>query len=234
MAFTCDVMTFAPDVAECILYGRSFLKEPVIQGNVLYISEQPLGSFVAEMFNSGLQSSGQLVLGSDAPKGQFEFVTVEDWFKFSWNDIIEATVEHAVKIGACLAVFDTLSRIARVKDENNASEVQAAVDLMTPFLQHGISTLIVQHERKSGGDISDAGRGTGALAGTVDESAFAAETKFGSRSGTNGIGGRASCCGCRATSGVVATKISKITRSQVRALISMPPVALCVRSTQTP
>jgi hypothetical protein len=160
--------TFLLDACECILYGRSFLKEEVVQGNVLFISEQPLGSFVAEMINSGLQTTGQLATAPDAPKGKFHFITVEDWYGHSWADIVEATVAHAVQIDAKLVCFDTLSRIARVEDENSASQMQAAVDLLVPFYANGIATLISQHERKSGGSIEDSGRGTSALAGSVD------------------------------------------------------------------
>lgn len=163
--------TLALDIAEAVIDGKPFLKEETISGSVLYVSEQPLGSFVAELQNSGLLGNGtseQLILGSTERKGQFHFVTIEDWFKFSWTDIVEATVEQAAKLGACLVIFDTLSRIARVEEENSASEMQRAVDEMTPFFQKGISTLCIQHERKAGGDIQDAGRGTNALTGAVD------------------------------------------------------------------
>jgi hypothetical protein len=46
--------------------------------------------------------------------------------------------------------------------------VQRVVDELTPFLKHGIAVLFVSHERKSGGDISDAGRGSSAIVGSVD------------------------------------------------------------------
>ena len=168
--------TLMLDAVEAIIFGTPFLKEEVMAGSVLYVSEQPLGSFVAELFNSGLLVSAptQLQLASNEKpmrrerKGEFHFVTIEDWYKLTWSQIVEATVEHAVRIGACLVVFDTLSRIARVKDENSASEMQAAVDELTPLIQKRISTLVIQHERKSGGTIEDAGRGTNALTGAVD------------------------------------------------------------------
>lgn len=160
--------TLCLDAAECIIYGRSFLKEEVVSGSVLYVSEQPLGSFVAELNNSGLVESGQMVLGSPPALGQFEYVCIEHWFKLPWTDIVEAALEQALKIGAKLIIFDTLSRIARIENENDASEVQQAIDVLTPFLEHGIATLFVSHERKSGGDISDAGRGSSAIVGSVD------------------------------------------------------------------
>ena len=163
--------TLALDISEAIICGSPFLKEEVIAGSVLYVSEQPLASFMAELQNSGLLGHGipgQLSPHANARNGAFHFVTIEDWFKLSWTEIVEASVEHATKIGACMVIFDTLSRIARVEDENNASEMQSAVDELTPLLKNGISTLCIQHERKSGGDIQDAGRGSSALGGSVD------------------------------------------------------------------
>jgi hypothetical protein len=65
-------------------------------------------------------------------------------------------------------VFDTFSRIARVENENDASEMQGAADQLNILLKAGIGDLLFQHERKAGGDIFDAGRGTNALAGVVD------------------------------------------------------------------
>jgi hypothetical protein len=160
--------TLALDACECIVMGRSFLKEPVMSGSVLYVSEQPLGSFVAELNNSGLVETGQIVLGSPPPLGEFEYVCIEHWFKYTWKEIVEATLARAVEIGAKLVCFDTLSRIARVENENDASETQRAIDELTPFLQAGIAVLFVAHERKSGGDIQDASRGSSAIVGSVD------------------------------------------------------------------
>jgi AAA domain-containing protein/TOTE conflict system primase-like protein/IclR-like helix-turn-helix domain-containing protein len=158
--------TLALDAVEAIIYGKDFLKEPTTPGTVLYVSEQPLSSFAAELRNSGLLEDGQLKLNER--KGQFHFVTIEDWYKLTWEGIVKATADFAKGIGASLVIFDTLSRIARVKEENSASEMQAAVDKLAPFLEAGIAALCVQHERKSGGDIQDAGRGTNALTGAVD------------------------------------------------------------------
>jgi hypothetical protein len=160
--------TLALDICEAVILGRSFFKEEVEATSVLYVSEQGLASFLAELNNSGLLTDAQLQLGSDTHKEQLHFVTIEDFFAFKWRDIVKDCLEHALAVGAVLVVYDTLSRIAHLENENDASEMQAAVEELTPLMKAGISTLIVQHERKGGGDIADAGRGTNALLGSVD------------------------------------------------------------------
>ena len=154
--------TFTLDACEAILNSKPFLKCDTTPTGILYVSEQPLNSFAAELTNSGLL----------AHKPLFDtllwFITIEDWFHVDWPGIVEMSGEQATKCGARLVIFDTLSRIARVENENDASEMQTAVDEMTPLIKAGVATLSIQHERKAGGDIFDAGRGTNALTGAVD------------------------------------------------------------------
>jgi hypothetical protein len=46
--------------------------------------------------------------------------------------------------------------------------MQAAVDILQNSIAKGVTIDLTQHERKSGGDIEDAGRGTSALGGCAD------------------------------------------------------------------
>jgi hypothetical protein len=155
--------TLMLDACEAVLMHKDFLKLPTTPTNILYISEQFLSSFVTELGNSGL-----LTQRNDAYGERLRYVTAEDWYKLSWEQIVELTVAEAVKFRAGLVVFDTLSRIARLENENDASEMQAAVDITTALIKEKIAVKFVQHERKAGGDIFSAGRGTNALMGAVD------------------------------------------------------------------
>jgi len=160
--------TLCLDICETVLLGQPIFDERVIATSVLYISEQGHASFRAELANSGLLRKKELDLEGDSRKEQFHYVTIEDFFGLSWKEIVKCILEHALKVGAVLVVIDTLSRIAGIEDENSASEVQRVMDALTPLIAGGICVLVVQHERKSGGDISDAGRGSGGLVGGVD------------------------------------------------------------------
>ena len=155
--------TLMLDACEAILVHQPFLKLETTATNILYISEQYVNSFVTELGNSGL-----LTQRKDAHGERMRFITAEDWYKLSWKHIVELTVTEAIRCKAGLVVFDTLSRIARLENENDASEMQAAVDITTALVKEKIAVKFVQHERKSGGDIFDAGRGTNALMGAVD------------------------------------------------------------------
>jgi hypothetical protein len=153
--------TLVLDACEAMLSHKDFLKLTTTPTNILYISEQFLSSFVTELGNSGL-------LGKTIHNEHMSFITAEDWYKLSWKHIVELTVTEAIRCKAGLVIFDTLSRIARLENENDASEMQAAVDITTALVKEKIAVKFVQHERKSGGNIFDAGRGTNALMGAVD------------------------------------------------------------------
>jgi AAA domain len=153
--------TLTMDLCDASIRNKKFLGRNVLVGNIIYVTEQPINSFRAELRNS------ELLIPQEQPN-ELYYVTIGDWFKLGWTTIIDRVGEQASTIAAKLVIFDTLSRIARVADENSASEMQEAVDKLSPLHSSGISTLLVQHERKSGGDISDAGRGTNALTGAVD------------------------------------------------------------------
>jgi hypothetical protein len=71
---------------------------------------------------------------------------------------------------AGLLVFDTFGQFARFKnDEENVSG--AILEALRPVQRasaEGLAIILVHHERKRGGDLSDSGRGSSALGGAVD------------------------------------------------------------------
>ena len=153
--------TMLLDMIEAILKRINFLKRETTPTSILYVTEQYQGSFVQELGNSGL------LVKSEYPE-RMRYLTAEDWYKLTWDQIVELTVEEAVRLKAGMVVFDTLSRIARLESENDASEMQAAVDVTAALAKEKVSTMFVQHDRKAEGTIFDSGRGTNALMGAVD------------------------------------------------------------------
>jgi hypothetical protein len=67
-------------------------------------------------------------------------------------------------------VVDTIGQFAGLtgSSENDAGAALAAVQPLQVAAAHGIAVVIVQHERKSGGDPADAARGSSAIGGAVD------------------------------------------------------------------
>ncbi len=153
--------TFLLDGLYAVLSHVDFLKLSTMPTNVIYITEQYVPSFTVELGNSGL-------LGKRAHDEHLHFATIEDWYRMTWGQIIEQVGEWRDKLNAGIVAFDTLSRIARVENENDASEMQAAIDVATPLIKAGATLIFPQHERKSGGEIFDAGRGSNAITGAVE------------------------------------------------------------------
>jgi hypothetical protein len=67
-------------------------------------------------------------------------------------------------------VVDTLSQFAGLTGdkENNAGDALEAIQPLQEAAAEGIGVVLTRHERKSGGDVGDSGRGSSAFAGAVD------------------------------------------------------------------
>jgi HTH domain len=87
-----------------------------------------------------------------------------------WDKLLEAALAECKRRGARLLIIDTLAPFAGLSGatENDAGH---ALDTMKPLqtvAAAGIGVVIVQHERKSGGDVGESGRGSTAFAGAAD------------------------------------------------------------------
>ena len=87
-----------------------------------------------------------------------------------WLDVAAAAVNECKRVGAILLVVDTLAQFAGLKgdSENNSGDALAAMQPLQLAASEGIGTVLIRHERKSGGDVGDSGRGSSAFAGAVD------------------------------------------------------------------
>lgn len=85
-----------------------------------------------------------------------------------WYELIEF-VGVKVRDGRYgLVVFDTLTGLWPVQEENSAGEVNRALMPLNALTGAGAGVVLVHHPRKSGGDEAQASRGSGALTGFVD------------------------------------------------------------------
>jgi hypothetical protein len=73
-------------------------------------------------------------------------------------------------VGARLLVVDTFSQFAGLHGdaENSAGDGLAAMQPLQAAAAQGLGVLTNRHERKSGGEVGDSGRGSSAIAGAVD------------------------------------------------------------------
>lgn len=85
----------------------------------------------------------------------------------TWLMFLQCVQEKAVAIGANLVIFDTLSALWPVYNENDAGEVQAALMPLWNLVEHS-ALLLVHHLKKGDGAEATGSRGSGALPGFVD------------------------------------------------------------------
>jgi hypothetical protein len=150
--------TFCGHLCRAVLDGAPFLGEPTAKGPVLYITEQPPASF------------RQLIEAAGLERDDFHVLYWLDTLGQPWPKVAEAAVAKALEMGAVLLVVDTLSQLAGLKgeEENHAGAAQEALQPLQEAAVKGIAVLALRQDRKSGGEVGDSGRGSGAFGGGFD------------------------------------------------------------------
>jgi len=155
MGKTTLILSLVRAVAE----GLSFLGKSTLKTPTVYLTEQPIVSFRHAMQRADL-------LGRD----DFRVLLHSDLRGMPWPGVAAAAVNECKRIGAFLLVVDTLPQFADLKgdSENNSGDALTAMRPLQRAAADEIGTIVLRHERKSGGDVGDSGRGSSAFAGVVD------------------------------------------------------------------
>jgi len=151
--------TLVLSMCRAILLGEEFLGQPTEYTPIVYLTEQSGTSFKRNLRDAGL-------LGRD----DLHILLWSDVAKRDWPTVAQDAALKVRETGAGLLVVDTLGQFSRVRgdDENKSG---AALRVMEPLLEiqaAGTGVLINRHDRKSGGEVGDSGRGSSAYAGAVD------------------------------------------------------------------
>ena len=153
--------TFAMLCARALLRGTRFLGEEAARSPVVYLTEQAERSLHNEyLIPAEIESAEDLYLlhGYRAAS-------------MSWESVAEAAARRAAGTGARLLVVDTFMHFAglRGEEENSSGAVQHALrPLQHAAAKHGLTVVVVHHDRKAGGDVFSSGRGSSAFQGVVD------------------------------------------------------------------
>jgi hypothetical protein len=135
------------------------VRQALDMGPVVYLTEQPPASFRVALERAGLLGHKDLhVLSFNAVMG------------LDWPGIASTAVQKCREVKAVLLVVDTLSHFAGLTEESE-NAAGAALTAMKPLqaaAAQGIAILTIRHERKSGGELGDAGRGSSAFGGAAD------------------------------------------------------------------
>jgi DnaB-like helicase N terminal domain/AAA domain len=151
--------TLISKLVRAVADGLDFLGKPTLKTPTVYLTEQPVVSFRQAMERADL-------LGRD----DFHVLLHSDTQGMPWPEIAGHAVRECKRVGAKLLVVDTLPQFAGLKgdSENNSGDALAAMEPLLRAAAEGIGIILVRHERKSGGDVGDSGRGSSAFAGAVD------------------------------------------------------------------
>ena len=144
----------------CLLEGQTFLGEPTRQGPVVYLTEEAGTTFRQGLRRASLDDAKSLHVLSfwDVP-GK------------TWPAIVDLAGRKVEEVGASLLVVDTLGQFAGLRgdSENNAGDALQALEPMQRLAAKlAVGAVVVRHERKGGGEVGEAGRGSTAFAGAVD------------------------------------------------------------------
>lgn len=129
------------------------------KGSVVYLTEQPATSFRVALERASL-------LGNE----NFHILPFNAVLGMEWPAIARIALEQCVKVGAVLLVIDTLGQFCGLDgdSENDSGSATASMKPLQEIASKGIAVLTVRHERKSGGEIGDSGRGSSAFGGAAD------------------------------------------------------------------
>lgn len=151
--------TFLTHLAHAVVGGSPFLGSGTSRGPVVYLTEQSDPTFRPALGRAGLGSSKDLLI-----------LTWSQVSRQPWPHVVRAAVTECKRIGAVLLIVDTIGQFTGLVGdaENNAGDALGAMQPLMQAAAEGLGVLVSQHERKSGGDVEDSGRGSSAFGGAAD------------------------------------------------------------------
>jgi hypothetical protein len=152
--------TWLTFLGRAVLDGRDFLGVPTTKTPMVYLTEQSNVSFREALRRADLLD-----------REDFMILSLHETMRLPFRNIMAAAVTKAIEMGAKVIVVDTLARWARLRGdmENSAGDAAEAVGpLREAAANHGLAVVFARHERKSGGPVGDAARGSSAIGGEVD------------------------------------------------------------------
>ncbi len=151
--------TFVTHACKKVIDGATFMGGATKRGAVVYFTEQAPTSFRKTIDAAGLDSDDFHVLYWHDARG------------IPWPELVKAAADHAEQVGASLLVIDVLSRWCGLEGDAENS-TGAALEAMAPLKEaagRGLAVVYLRHDRKSGGDVGQSGRGSSQFGGDADQ-----------------------------------------------------------------
>ena len=151
--------TLMMHMVRTILDGVPFLEKETMQSPVVYLTEERHTSFREVLARPGLEHRQDLhVLFRHDARG------------FDWPDVVHAATKKCKECGASVLIVDTFPPFVELDGdkENNSGDILKALDPLQAAAAQGVGVVVVRHERKRGGSVSVAGRGSSAFTAAMD------------------------------------------------------------------
>lgn len=141
-----------------VLDGDRFLGLTTTKTKAVWLTEQQPGPFYQVLAEAGLEDRGDelLILFRGDVSGR------------PWSEVVADMTTDAIDHGYGLLLVDTLGKLAGVNDENSASEWVRAMTPLQDAAHRGLAVWFARHDRKSGGDVGETGRGSSQVSGDAD------------------------------------------------------------------
>ena len=151
--------TFVLHVCSAIVRGRPFMGERTQKSGVVFLTEQSGPSFGEALEDADLLDREDFVIL------QYSDVVGKDW-----SMVANAAADEAIRRGYKVLVVDTIGQFTGLRGdaENNAGAALEAMGPLQEAAARGLVVIFTRHERKSGGEVGDSGRGSSAYSGAVD------------------------------------------------------------------
>ena len=151
--------TWITHMARAILDGADFMGQPTTKSAVIYLTEQPPASFRVALERADLLS-----------REDFVALFWHEAVGTPWPEVVNEARKECQRRGAKLLIVDTIGQFANLRGDGE-NDAAAALQVMKPLQEvaaSGLGVIVVRHERKSGGDVGDSGRGSTAFGVAVD------------------------------------------------------------------
>lgn len=152
--------TFVLSLVAAVASRGRFLGQQTQGGSVLYCTEERGGTFSDVLKRVGAEACEDLRI----------MLLHESAWRLPWPEIVAEITRHAQEMSAALVVVDTLAKWAALHgdDEQSAGCAMATMAPLQHLASKGIGVAVIRHERKSGGAVGQAGRGSSAFTGEMD------------------------------------------------------------------
>ncbi len=141
-----------------VLDGAPFLDRPTRRARVVYVSEQSRQTFTDALRRAGLADRGD----------ELRILFRDDLRGMKWPEVVELVHQECVTGNRELVVIDTIGKLAGIVNENDAGEWSQAMNPVLDLRDSGRAVLLDRHDRKSGGEVGESGRGSSQASGDAD------------------------------------------------------------------